>query len=70
MPVAYPMLPYVGPTLWCPTPLYVGDLPYTNNLPNSKYILNSEFLVCLQVISSCDPLCTFAEPSGAWEVPS
>ena len=58
----YPTLPYVRPTLQCPTPdlSYAGDLPYAN-----LHLLNSKFLVCLQVISGCNPLCTFAEPSGA-----
>jgi len=57
-------LPYATlhgwPTLhwWHP---YADDLAHTNNLPNSKDLLNSEFL---QVISGCDPLCTFPEPSG------
>ena len=55
-------LPYVGPTLWCPTPdlSYASDLPYAN-----LHLLNSKFLVRLRVISGHDPLCTFAEPSGA-----
>jgi len=78
-------LPYAAlngwPTLHCPRwwptlhwPMldlpYTSNLPYTDNLPNSKDLLNSEFLVCPQIISGCDPLHTFAELSGAWEVPS
>ena len=71
--VTYPTLPYMGDLPYaalCRTCLTPVTYPNANNLPNPKDLLNSEFLVCLQIISGCDPLHTFAELSGAWEVPS
>jgi len=59
MPVTYSMLPYARPTLCCP--MWV-TVPYTNNLPNSKDLLNSKFLVCLWVISGCDPSAPLLNP--------
>jgi len=50
-------------------PPYARPSPYTDNLPNSNNLPKSEFLVHLWVTSGRNPLHTFAEPSGAWEVP-
>jgi len=61
-------LPYAALHKTCPTPVTYPTLvtyPMPTTYLTPKDLLNSEFLVCLQVISGHGPLCTFAEPSGA-----
>jgi len=65
-----PLCFYLHSTTY-PIPCHSTPCHSTPNLFDSKHndLPNSEFLVCLWVISGCNPLCNFTEPSGAWEVP-